>query len=129
MHAIISRTRKAASPAPETNAPGQAAVIRQLTAHLFQIPVEELQSPTRRRPTAALARQVAMYVCHVSLGFSFSDVGELFDRDRTTASHACRVIEDRRDDRDFDELIGRIEIAIAALGMRRRHCLFPFLPR
>jgi chromosomal replication initiation ATPase DnaA len=83
---------------------------------LFQVPVEDLQSRTRRNASAALARQVAMYVCHVSLGLSFSDVGALFGRDRTTASHACKVIEERRDDRGFDEFMKRVEEAVNALG-------------
>ncbi len=110
----------------EINASRQATLVRQLAAHLFQVSEEELLSPTRCKATAALARQVAMYVCHVSLGFNFSDVGQLFGRDRTTASHACQVIEDRRDNREFDELVGRIETAISALGLRRRSFLMPF---
>jgi len=94
----------------------RAALVCQITAHLFQIPVEDLRSRTRRHASAALARQVAMYVCHVSLGLTFSDVGGLFGRDRTTASHACKVVEERRDERDFDEFLKRIEDAVATLG-------------
>jgi len=94
----------------------RATLVCQIVAHLFEVPVEDLQSRTRRNASAALARQVAMYVCHVSLGLSFSDVGGLFARDRTTASHACKVIELRRDERDFDEFLKRIEEAVSALG-------------
>ena len=94
----------------------RATLVCTIVAHLFEVPVEDLQSRTRRNASAALARQVAMYVCHVSLGLSFSDVGGLFARDRTTASHACKVIELRRDERSFDDFLRRIEEAVAALG-------------
>jgi len=104
-------------PAPPSEIWRKAALVREISAHLFQVSVEELASPTRRRASAALARQVAMYVCHVTLGLSYSDVGELFGRDRTTASHACKVIEERRDEREFDELVRRIEDAIQVLGV------------
>ena len=55
------------------------------------------------------SRQIAMYVCHVALQFSLSEVGQAFNRDRTTVAYACRVIEDRRDDRAFDEFVASIE--------------------
>ena len=103
----------------------QAGLVNLLTAHLFQVSVEALKSPTRKRPASAVARQAAMYVCHVALGLSFSEVGEIFERDRTTAAYACRVIEDRRDNQAFDELIGRIEAAVWALGLRRRSFFLP----
>lgn len=90
-------------------------LVKQLTAHFFDVSEDQLSAPTRHSANAALARQVAMYVTHVALGFSFSEVGELFGRDRTTASHACKVIEDRRDNAEFDRFILRLEVAVLAL--------------
>lgn len=55
------------------------------------------------------ARQLAMYLLHVCMGRSMSEVGRFFGRDRTTVSHACNRIEDRRDDVEFDEFIAKIE--------------------
>jgi chromosomal replication initiation ATPase DnaA len=57
----------------------------------------------------ALTRQVAMYLAHTRLGLSFSAAGALFDRDRTTAAHACRTVEDCRDDERFDTTLGYLE--------------------
>ena len=62
--------------------------------------------------TVALAWQVAMYLTHVIYGFSLSAVGRHFGRDRTTAAHACRLVEDRRDDKNFDMLLDRLEQAL-----------------
>ena len=44
----------------------------------------------------ALARQVAMYVAHVTCGLSLTDVGLIFARDRTTvAPQALALLNDR----------------------------------
>ncbi|NGP18661.1 helix-turn-helix domain-containing protein [Devosia aurantiaca] len=64
---------------------------------------------SRCRASAARARQVAMYLSHVVLGQSLVDVGRAFGRDRTTVSHACGLIEDQRDDLEFDARLDRFE--------------------
>ena len=64
---------------------------------------------SRCQAKAARARQLAMYLAHVVLGQSLTAVGYAFGRDRTTVSHACAVIEDMRDDPDFDAEVSRLE--------------------
>jgi chromosomal replication initiation ATPase DnaA len=96
--------------------PGVAAV--------FEVDVHDLKSETRRSPRAAFARQVAMYLAHVVCGLSLTEVGALFARHRTTVSHACSVVEDRRDDPELDGRLEHLERAVAslfdALVVRRR---------
>jgi chromosomal replication initiation ATPase DnaA len=70
-----------------------------------------LMAPSRGSPRVSLARQVAMYLCHVAFAMSFAAIGRAFGRDRTTVAHACRVIEDRRDDIWFDRRIAALERA------------------
>jgi hypothetical protein len=69
----------------------------------------QLLSPSRGEADVALARQLAMYLMHVVLGRLYLDVGRFFGRDRTTVSHACAVIEDLRDDPEFDAEVSRLE--------------------
>lgn len=57
----------------------------------------------------ALARQTAMYLAHVTFGLTFTEVGRLFRRDRTTVAHACAVIEDLRDDPAIDRALSILE--------------------
>lgn len=83
-------------------------------AGVFALPVGELSRPTRRQAPVAFGRQVAMYLAHVALGLTLTEVGRLFGRDRTTAAHACRVVEDRRDDPAIDAQLTAIELAVAA---------------
>lgn len=84
-----------------------------------------LTSPGRGSPRAAFARQVAMYLVHVGFGLSFEAIGRGFGRDRTTVAHACRVVEDSRDDIWVDcrlatlERICRDDRELAANSARR----------
>ncbi|MBA4209613.1 MAG: chromosomal replication initiator DnaA [Parvibaculum sp.] len=84
------------------------AVTQEAVARALKVPIAELRAPTRRCASVAEARQVAMYLSHVVYGVSLASVGRQFGRDRTTAAHACRQIEDRRDDMRFDRLLDEI---------------------
>ena len=81
-------------------------------AHVFSVRHEALRAATRGPAHVALARQAAMYLCHTALGYSLTSVGRLFERDRTTVSHACRLVEDRRDDKAFDILMACLERSV-----------------
>jgi chromosomal replication initiation ATPase DnaA len=58
------------------------------------------------------ARQIGMYLMHVSLGASLTRTGQGFNRDRTTARHACAVIEDWREDARIDYALDQVERAL-----------------
>lgn len=93
--------------------PGEAVdVINAAVAAAFTVPVGELNAATRRRAPVALARQSAMYLAHVAFGLSFTEVGRAFGRDRTTAAHACRRIEDRRAEARLDQALAELEHAL-----------------
>jgi hypothetical protein len=68
-----------------------------------------LVAANRRRAPIAFARQLAMYLCHVVADMSLRDVALEFGRDRTTVSHACHAIEDRRECPIFDRQIEHLE--------------------
>nr|WP_246204422.1 helix-turn-helix domain-containing protein [Devosia marina] len=69
----------------------------------------------RCRTDTARARQLAMYLAHVVLGESLTDIGLAFGRDRTTVSHACNLIEDMRDSVEFDRDVTELEARLQAL--------------
>lgn len=84
-------------------------LLEQIIVDEFGIYPIELKIPTRGRHAASMARQFAIYLAHVMLGIPLNVVATHYGRHRTTATHACHVIEDRRDDKDFDARISRIE--------------------
>lgn len=90
-----------------------------LISRIFDVPLAALRSSTRGRANVALARQTAMYIAHVVCGLSMTEVGRIFERDRTTVAHACALIEDRRDELAFDQLLEMLE-RIAHEEIRRR---------
>lgn len=91
-------------------------------AQAFGVRPSDISRATRGRARIAMARQVGMYLAHVALGFTMREVGLLFARDRTTVAHACGVVEDRRDDPDFDRTLELLEWCVTALvtSCRRR---------
>jgi len=84
----------------------------------FNLDVEMLETAPRGSQRAAFARQVAMYLAHVAFGLSFETIGRAFGRDRTTVAHACRVVEDSRDDIWFDCRAATLELMCRAAAAR-----------
>ena len=93
-----------------------------IAAALFNVSGRELRQPGRTSTGVCRVRQIAMYVTHVVMGLPMAEVGRGFGRDRTTVLHACHVIEDMRDDPDFDAIVATSErVARAALrGLEHR---------
>jgi hypothetical protein len=50
-----------------------------------------------------------MYLGHVVFRLNLTAVGRAFHRDRATARHACRLVEDCRDDEALDRVLTLIE--------------------
>lgn len=69
----------------------------------------------RDRRRVCHIRQISMYVCHVVLRLPQVEIAQAFGRDRSTVGHACSVIEDRRDDPDFDAFVTAIERLVQAV--------------
>lgn len=80
-----------------------------LLAASFAVSGVELRAPLRGRRAVARVRQVGMYVAHTSFGMAMSEVAAGFGRDRTTVMHACHLVEDMRDDEEFDAIISSFE--------------------
>lgn len=100
--------------------PSYRRIIDHAVAQVFAVTRVELSRQSRGPAHVALARQVAMYLAHVSCGLSFTQIGTLFDRDRTTVAHACAVVEDRRDERMFDAVLEILECAVVSMVGHRR---------
>lgn len=90
-----------------------------ITAALFNVSGRELRRGGRSAIGVARVRQIAMYAAHTLLGLSMKEVGRGFGRDRTTVLYACHLVEDMRDDAEFDKLVAVTErVALAAFRGR-----------
>ena len=91
--------------------------MQDILAACFSVSGRELRAQGRTRAEICRVRQIGMYVAHVIAGLSMIEVGLGFQRDRSTVAHACHLIEDLRDDPDFERVIVMIErIAEAAFS-------------
>ena len=87
-----------------------------LVAHLYGTSVAELHATTRGGERIAFARQLAMYLLHIVYKMDRGEVAGRFGRDRSTVSHACRRLEDMREDPALDRLVRRLEILLREAG-------------
>jgi hypothetical protein len=87
--------------------------INQMTASVFDIRPSDLVQPDRGVRRIARARQIAMYLMHTSLSLSYVEIARLFERDRTTVSYACKVIEELRDIPATDDKLIEMERTLA----------------
>ncbi|MDF1607301.1 helix-turn-helix domain-containing protein [Hoeflea sp. YIM 152468] len=91
-------------------------VVWRLVRELFTAACDrDLPDGTARRRPHCHMRQIAMYLSHVVLSVPYQTIARAFDRDRSTVSHACSVIEDRRDDPGYDRFVERCERCIIAV--------------
>lgn len=123
MRSVLAHAGNA--PAPRRRATGrvlrfepQRADVRgwrllELVAASRGLRAADLIGRDRGKASIALARQLGMYLMHTYYRRIYSDVGRFFGRDRTTVSHACGLIEEMREGREFDEAVARLEVALA----------------
>ena len=92
-----------------------AQLAASLVSYALGIRYDAIMSSGRGTPSVSLARQIAMYLTYAGLGMSQSRVAFAFERDRSTVGHACRLIEDRRDDPDFDAWLEQLETGLVSV--------------
>ena len=80
-----------------------------LLVTMFGVSGAELRSPLRCRREVARVRQIGMYGAHTAFGLAMREVAAGFGRDRTTVMHACHLVEDMRDDTEFDAIVSTFE--------------------
>lgn len=120
---IALKARRPRSPA-FTNPAGEdrdrraRLAIELAVSRVFGVEAATLWQGSRGEKRIATARQVAMYLAHVSCGFSLTEVGRLFGRDRTTVAHNCLKIEVKRDDPLFDRALDLLGWALPAIVQR-----------
>lgn len=107
MEILTTASLKRSMPKPALE--WQVDFLETLVAATFAVAVDELRAGTRRSKPVAFARQSAMYLAHTALGLSYSQIASIFGRDPTTAAHACRVIEERRDEPLLDLVLAALE--------------------
>jgi chromosomal replication initiation ATPase DnaA len=97
-------------------------IVEAAVAASYRLPRSIFHAPNRCTASVAFARQIAMYISHVWLGLSLTDVGRYFGRDRTTVAHACHIVEERRENPNIERMLSSIETAVG-LWLENGRCL------
>ncbi len=84
-------------------------MVRQVVAELLAFAGDEGRAGRDRRRSVQHVRQISMYVSHVVLQIPMQHVAIAFGADRSTVSHACRTVEERRENRAYDDFVGAAE--------------------
>ena len=84
----------------------RAGLAQAIVMQIYAVPLAEMRGPTRGRPRAAWARQIAIHLARSVFRMSCKQLAAEFGRDRSTISHACQVIRKKRqDDGEFDSTL------------------------
>jgi chromosomal replication initiation ATPase DnaA len=88
----------------------RASLARFIVAQVYGVPVEEMKRPTRGRPHAARARQIAIHLTQLVFQMSQRQLAREYGRDRSTIHHACRTIAGMREaSGEFDSTLRWME--------------------
>jgi len=87
----------------------RARLVMAVVALEFCIPDMPLHYKKGGNSRLIFARQIAMYLTHTVYQINYARVARTYKRDPSTVGHACRVIEDCRDDPMLDAQISKLE--------------------
>jgi len=85
------------------------AFVTHLVALATDVSPGDIAAHKRVSSSAARARQIAIYLTHITFHWPLARVAFAFGRDRTTCAHACHRVEDLRENPDFDARLGALE--------------------
>jgi chromosomal replication initiation ATPase DnaA len=83
----------------------RAGLAQALAAYAYGVGIADVRASSRGTSKVALARQVAIHLCHTVFLLDARELARTFGRDDSTVRHALRQIADMRADAEFDRTI------------------------
>ena len=96
----------------------QVLLVQIVVAEATGVGLARLCGDKRGQAHTAFARQTAMYLCRVVYAMRLGDIALAFGRDRSTAGHAVRRIEEAREHPEFDRRLTALEAMLQNAGGR-----------
>jgi chromosomal replication initiation ATPase DnaA len=88
----------------------RAGLAQAIVMQVYAVTAGEMRAPTRGRPRAARARQIAVHLARSVFQMSHKQLAAEFGRDRSTICHACNLIDRLREaDDEFDSTLRWLE--------------------
>lgn len=95
----------------------QAYLAAALVGYALGLKTEKILTDDRGSAAHCRARHIAMYLAYAGLGLSLSRASAAFGRDRSTIARACRIVEDYREDADFDIWIEQLCVGLRSVTL------------
>jgi chromosomal replication initiation ATPase DnaA len=95
----------------------RAYLAASLVGFALGLKTEKILTFERGAPVHARARHIAIYITYAGLGLSLSRVAAAFGRDRSTIARACRLVEDYREDPDFDTWVDQLSLGLRSVAL------------
>ncbi|MFK7902128.1 MAG: helix-turn-helix domain-containing protein [Nitratireductor sp.] len=93
----------------ETYVAHAGQLILHIVSKQMNVSISDIERTNRGKANISIARQVVMYLMHTSMSCSYYEVADFLMRDRTTVSHGCRIVEDMRDQEEFEQMLEKME--------------------
>ena len=87
----------------------RAGLAQALAAYAYGVGIADVRAQARGKSRVALARQVAMHLCHAVFSLDAGELARTFGRDDSTVRHALHQVADMRADAEFDRTIRYLE--------------------
>jgi hypothetical protein len=97
---------------------GQILLVLSAVRLVYHAKPRYLLGPSRGGMRLSRARQIMHYLGHVSFGMSYTELGKLTHRDRTSVAHACQRVEDLRDDPSIDKGLFFMELSLNLMAKK-----------
>ena len=116
---IVCKPGQEADPAPTSleaiQREAQFSLIVSYVRAANNIAPDYVLGPSRGSQHLSQARHVVYYLSHVGFGLSYTHIGQMTTRDRTSVAHGVTRLEDGRDAPDLDRAMHFAELALAEL--------------
>ncbi|ESR22762.1 ATPase involved in DNA replication initiation [Lutibaculum baratangense AMV1] len=89
-----------------------ARLVERYVARHHGVALSEMMAPGRATARAKWARHTTMYLERVVLQLTCEEIAARFGHHRTSVTHACRKVEERRDEAAFDARLQALEARV-----------------
>jgi chromosomal replication initiation ATPase DnaA len=103
------QTVEVAAGGPPCTPADRAGLAQALAAYAYGVGIADVRTHAQGRSKVALARQVAMHLCHAVFLLDARELANAFGRDESTVRYALHQIADMRADPEFDRTIRYLE--------------------
>ena len=95
--------------------PQQLQLVLAYISQCHHVAPKYVLGPSRGSRYLSMARQIMFFLLHVCFGMSYTHIGRLSLRDRTSVAHGVSRVEDYRDDEKMNRALHYAELSLTSI--------------